>query len=222
MFVEAVLWIARTGSPWRDLPPEFGSWNSTYQRFARWSRAGVWHRVFRLAGARAPVSRGLHRLHHRSSPPACRWCPQKNGAQALGRSRGGLTTKIHVVVDAIGRLIQGRVSAGQVHDITQASALLEGVPAKCVVADKAYDAMALREQITAMPAKAVIPPRLNRRESIRWSKAVPSPQPRRTLLLPDQALQTHRNPLRQARRAVRLIHQSRRGHRVLGVNVNTP
>lgn len=46
MFVEAVLWIARTGSPWRDLPPEFGSWNSTYQRFARWSRAGVWHRVF--------------------------------------------------------------------------------------------------------------------------------------------------------------------------------
>jgi transposase len=76
------------------------------------------------------------------------------------------------VVDAIGQLIQGRISAGQVHDITQASALLEGVPAKCVVADKAYDAMALREQIAAMPAKAVIPPRLNRRKSIRWSKAV--------------------------------------------------
>lgn len=46
LFVEAVLWIARTGSPRRDLPPQFGSWNSTYQRFARWSRAGVWHRVF--------------------------------------------------------------------------------------------------------------------------------------------------------------------------------
>lgn len=46
LFVEAVLWIARTGSPWRDLPEEFGSWNSTYQRFARWSRAGVWHSVF--------------------------------------------------------------------------------------------------------------------------------------------------------------------------------
>ena len=46
LFVEAVLWIARTGSPWRDLPAEFGRWNSAYQRFARWSRAGVWHRVF--------------------------------------------------------------------------------------------------------------------------------------------------------------------------------
>ena len=83
-----------------------------------------------------------------------------------------MTTKIHVVVDAIGRLIQGRVSAGQVHDITQAGALLEGVPAKCVVADKAYDAMALRQQIAALPAKAVIPPRANRRELIRWIKAV--------------------------------------------------
>jgi transposase len=46
MFVEAVLWIARTGSPWRDLPLQFGPWNSVYQRFGRWSRRGVWHRVF--------------------------------------------------------------------------------------------------------------------------------------------------------------------------------
>lgn len=51
LFVEAVLWIARTGSPWRDLPLEFGLWNSAYQRFARWSRQGVWHRLFaQLAG----------------------------------------------------------------------------------------------------------------------------------------------------------------------------
>jgi transposase len=46
LFVEAVLWIARTGSPWRDLPGEFGNWNSAYVRFARWSRAGVWQAVF--------------------------------------------------------------------------------------------------------------------------------------------------------------------------------
>lgn len=46
LFVEAVLWIARTGSPWRDLPAEFGLWNSVYQRFARCSRKGVWHRMF--------------------------------------------------------------------------------------------------------------------------------------------------------------------------------
>ena len=46
MFVEAVLWIARTGSPWRDLPDIFGKWNSVFVRFNRWSEGGVWQRIF--------------------------------------------------------------------------------------------------------------------------------------------------------------------------------
>ena len=46
LFVEAVLWLARAGAPWRDLPEIFGNWNSNFVRFSRWSKAGVWDRLF--------------------------------------------------------------------------------------------------------------------------------------------------------------------------------
>jgi transposase len=46
MFVEGVLWIIRTGSPWRDLPEVFGEWNSVFRRFSRWSQKRVWQRIF--------------------------------------------------------------------------------------------------------------------------------------------------------------------------------
>lgn len=46
LFVDALLWIGKTGAPWRDLPERFGPWNSVWRRFDRWSRSGVWRRVF--------------------------------------------------------------------------------------------------------------------------------------------------------------------------------
>jgi transposase len=50
LFVEAVLWMARTGAPWRDLPPTFGPWNTAFRRFSRWADKGVWQVLFaRLA-----------------------------------------------------------------------------------------------------------------------------------------------------------------------------
>ena len=52
-FLEAVLWMARTGAPWRDLPSEFGLWNSLFQRFRRWAHKGVFERVFKELSAAA-------------------------------------------------------------------------------------------------------------------------------------------------------------------------
>ena len=48
LFLNAVLWMARTGAPWRDLPERFGHWNSVWRRFDRWSQKGVWRRVFEV------------------------------------------------------------------------------------------------------------------------------------------------------------------------------
>ena len=46
LFLDAVLWLARTAAPWRDLPPELGNWRTVHSRFRRWTIAGVWERIF--------------------------------------------------------------------------------------------------------------------------------------------------------------------------------
>ncbi len=50
LFVDAVLWIGKTGAPWRDLPERFGKWNSVWKRFDRWCRKGTWQQVFAVLG----------------------------------------------------------------------------------------------------------------------------------------------------------------------------
>ncbi|MCW8188251.1 transposase, partial [Verminephrobacter eiseniae] len=79
-----------------------------------------------------------------------------------GRSRGGWTSKIHVVVDALGSPVRWLLTGGEVADITQAKSLLEGLKADAVLADKGYDADALIDSIQVAGATAVIPPRRNR------------------------------------------------------------
>jgi transposase len=81
--------------------------------------------------------------------------------QALGRSRGGFSTKIHVTVDALGNPLRVRLTAGQRHDSTQAQALLEGYECEYVIADRGYAAASLCEWIIERGATPVIPPHQN-------------------------------------------------------------
>jgi transposase len=46
LFIDAILWVGKTGAPWRDLPERFGNWNSVWKRFSRWAKKGVWQKVF--------------------------------------------------------------------------------------------------------------------------------------------------------------------------------
>jgi len=87
-FVEAALWIGRTGAPWRDLPDGLGRWPSVYHRFRRWSVRGWWNLVFEA---------------HRAASGAARSDAQ---AACLGRSRGGLCSKLHVCADGAGRILR--------------------------------------------------------------------------------------------------------------------
>lgn len=77
--------------------------------------------------------------------------------QAIGRSRGGLTTKLHAAVDGLGNPVRFILTGGRRNDITQAEAPIEDLPAGCVLADKAYDADHFRHAVRAIGATAVIP-----------------------------------------------------------------
>ena len=102
----------------------------------------------------------------------CR-CSKKSGgqqAQALGRSRGGFSTKVHIAVDALGNPLRFILTAGQSHDSPQAEALIEGYSTRALIADKGYDSSDLIEAVKALGIQAVIPPRSNRIEQREYDK----------------------------------------------------
>ena len=88
----------------------------------------------------------------------------------MGRSRGGLTSKIHALVDADGRPVALRLTGGQVHDSQEAEALLEAMPeGATLLADKGYDSNAIREAAASKNAWANIPLRSNRKQRFAFS-----------------------------------------------------
>ena len=87
--------------------------------------------------------------------------PKKSGGQAnqaLGRSRGGISTKIHVTVDGLGNPLRLRLTAGQRHDISQAADLIAGFNFERVIADRGYAAEDFVELVIETNAEPVIPP----------------------------------------------------------------
>lgn len=137
--VNGILWILKTGAPWRDLPERYGRWNSVYARFKRWRRDGTWSRV---------LSKVLDRRDEQGEIDHELWCidgtivraarcaggarrrqrrrPRLGGSpatgleepddHALGYSRGGFSTKVHLLCDGRGTVLGIRATPGQRHE----------------------------------------------------------------------------------------------------------
>lgn len=137
--LNGILWILRTGAPWRDLPGRYGRWNSVYTRFRRWRRDGTWTRIFsallderddrgrldhdlwcidgtivraaRCAGGARRRNRRRPRLDEGSATEL-----EEPDDHALGYSRGGFSTKIHLLCDSRGTVLGIPVTPGQRHE----------------------------------------------------------------------------------------------------------
>jgi transposase len=167
--LNGIFWVLRSGAPWRDLPRSFGPYTTCYNRFVRWRRAGVWSRIMdALAAAHDAdvqmIDTSIVRVHQHAA------CIARNKRQSMGRSRGGLTSKIHAVVDTNGLPVRLALTTGEAHDNRLAVRLLSRLRSGAMLlADRGYDADWIRILVRQRGAWANIPPKRNRKEALCFS-----------------------------------------------------
>nr|WP_107064164.1 IS5 family transposase [Streptomyces sp. NRRL F-5635] len=185
--IDGIRWRTRTGAPWRDVPERYGPWDRVYDLFRRWQRDGTWARILTQLQAEADV-KGLITWDVNVDSTVCRAHQHAAGAakkdlqkeppggifvepadHGLGRSRGGLTSKIHLAVEQGQKPLSVLITAGQRGDSPQFKPVLEAIrvprlglgrPRKRpdrVRADKAYDSRRNRSYLRRRGIKATIP-----------------------------------------------------------------
>ncbi len=134
--INGILWKLRTGAPWRDLAERYGPWRTVYTRFTRWQEDGTWDRLLAHVQTKSDavgdvewevsIDSSVVRAHQHAAG-----APKKGGTapdtEALGRSRGGLTSKLHLACDGRGRPLSIVVTPGQRHDSTQLEPVLDAI-----------------------------------------------------------------------------------------------
>jgi transposase len=164
--VEAIFYVLRVAVAWRDLPPCYGPWKSVYTRWRRWCALGLWQEILGLLSRRAKgclrFIDGSHvKLHQFGCNPA-----GGQQAQAIGRTKGGLNTKLCAVVEGEGRLMAAVITPGQTYEVEAAAPLLDKLRNVLLVGDKGFDSDALRQQMQAQGCLASVPPRSGRRSPV--------------------------------------------------------
>jgi transposase len=173
--LDAIFWIARTGAPWRGLPAELGNWNSVFRQFRRWTASGLWEVMLEAladGGGDADLLQRSDstsiRAHH------CAAGGRGPHRQGLGRSRGGLTSKLHIRANAHGLPIALHVTVGQEADCSPCEALMQARDSDpaIMLGDKGCDSDPIRRDLRDRGAAPEIPTKRNRHLQHSVSKAL--------------------------------------------------
>lgn len=165
LMIEGMCYVLRSGVAWRDLPRLFGPWNSVYTRWRRWCRCGLWAQLFkRIGGPGFGHIRSLDttciKVHQHGANPA-----GGQAGQAMGRTKGGLNSKLAILVDGLGRPIAFNLAAGQWHDLRVSAPLARVLREGWLIADRAYDSDRFRAALAAQKVFTCIPLKTRRRTS---------------------------------------------------------
>jgi transposase len=182
LVLNGILWIDRTGAPWRDLPERYGPWQTIASRFYRWREAGIWDRILaavqQLADAEGRLDWDIHYVDGTTVRAHQHAAGARGGdaaTEALGRGRGGFSTKVHLRAEGGGKLLALLLTPGQRHEATAFEALMEqgavrragrGRPRRRprrVVGDKGYSSRAIRRYARRHGISATIPRKRNER-----------------------------------------------------------
>lgn len=187
--INGIRWRVRVGSPWRDIPPGYGCWQTVYGLFRRWQRAGVWALIVAALQARADaaglitwevsVDSTINRAHQHAAgarndgdlqkEPPGGVGEREHADHALGRSRGGWTTKLHLATEQGQKPLSVVVTAGHRGDSPQFQVVLGRIRVarlaggrsrsrpERVLADKAYGSRANRGYLRRRGIRCTIP-----------------------------------------------------------------
>lgn len=169
-FIEAVCYICRSGCQWRLLPKEYGSWRAIHKRFKAWSERGIWEKIFK----ETQINPDMEWVMIDSTIVRAHACSAGlfQEREALGRSRGEFSTKIHALTDALGNPLKFILTPGQQSDITQANQLIKDVFDAACLADKGYISKQFVFALEKKNCIPVIPPKSNAKTPLKYDKAL--------------------------------------------------
>lgn len=166
VFISCVIWVIKTGGFWSEIPEIYGKFDTIRKRFARWSKAGIFRKIFsalsiECGNDNTAMIDSTFSKDHRTA------CSLKSDGQEryIGKTKGGKTTKIHLLANTDAQPLDFSLTGGQVNDSREGNHLIEKNIDRIntLIADKAYDTNHIRTLLSKHEVDCCIPPKSNRK-----------------------------------------------------------